>query len=77
MILSSICVECTSSHLLLPLLRLMVILLCRHLMIILINSVPVCDILFNLFQSLRKCLNWFLVTRNLEGSRLSHFHVKT
>ena len=67
MILSSICVECTSSHLLLPLLRLMVNLLCRHLMIILINSVPVCDILFNLFQSLRKCLNWFLVTRNLEG----------
>ena len=77
MILSSICVECTSSHLLLPLLRLLVILLSRHLMTILMNNVPVCDILFNLFQSLRKCLNWFLVTRNLEGSRLSHFHVKT
>ena len=73
MIISSICVECSSSHLLLsPLHRLMVILLCHLLMIILIDTIPVCDILFNLFQSLRKCLHWFLVSRHLQTfSRLN------
>ena len=73
MIISSICVECSSSHLLLPPLhRLMVILPCHLLMIILIDNIPVCDILFNLFQSLRKCLRWFFVTRHLQTfSKLS------
>ena len=68
MILSSICVECTCSHLLLSPLLLMFTFLCCRLMIIRIYSGPVCDILFNLFQSLRKCLSWFLVTRYLERS---------
>ena len=63
MILSSIGVECTCSHLLLSQLLLMFTLLWWRLMII---RSPVCDILFNLFQSLRKCLNWFLVARHLE-----------